>query len=206
MNTIRNPRINERWLNKGEFFTEITPKTAIMLHHTASGPTVDGDINWWNTDPRKIATAFIIDKSGNIFRTFNENLWAVHTSGGAAMDRRTIGIELTCWGQLTQKNGQFFNYLNRRVLLKPEEVVKLDWRGHSFWEDYSDAQIESLKWLLQELGKNHNIKIKQFVDERWFDVKKHSELTSGIISHSNVTIQKTDVFPSPKLIDMLNSL
>lgn len=53
-----------------QYLKERTVKRQIVLHHTASGPGVDGDINWWMRTPERVATHFIIDREGQVHQLF----------------------------------------------------------------------------------------------------------------------------------------
>lgn len=56
---------------ESQFIKEETVKTQIVLHHTASGPGVDGDLAWWRKTPERVATHFIIDRAGQIYQLFD---------------------------------------------------------------------------------------------------------------------------------------
>ena len=61
-----------------QYVNERTTKRQIVLHHTASGPGVDGDINWWMKTPERVATHFIIDWVKNTSLnciSFNHNIF-----------------------------------------------------------------------------------------------------------------------------------
>lgn len=45
-----------------QYVAEKTAKRQIVLHHTVSGPGVDGDIAWWMKTPERVATHFLIDR------------------------------------------------------------------------------------------------------------------------------------------------
>lgn len=64
------------------------------------------------------------------------------------LDKSSIGIEVCNWGMLKEKDGKFYNYVNR--IVDSSEVTELDnpFKGHKFWHKYTDKQIDSLKILL----------------------------------------------------------
>ena len=61
-----------------QYIKEETAKTQIVLHHTASGPGIDGDVAWWRKTPERVATHYIIDRRGQIFQLFDLKYWGYH--------------------------------------------------------------------------------------------------------------------------------
>jgi hypothetical protein len=87
------------------------------LHHTVSS-TMQSAWNWWNETEDHIATAFIIDKNGIIYRCFDEKYWAYHTGTGAHYDKHSIGIELVNEGSLIKDpTGDLMVNIYTKVLL-----------------------------------------------------------------------------------------
>ena len=88
-----------------------------------------------------------------------------------SLDKISIGIEICNWGQLTlKKDGKFYNYVNREVT----DVIKLDkpFKGYSYWHNYTDSQITSLKALLLHLKGKYNIDLK-YNDDIWKNYVKN---------------------------------
>ena len=144
---------------KGQYFEEVVPKTQIYLHHTAGAPNADQVWQWWITDTTPIATCVVVDDSGEIVQGFSSKFWAYHlglkTKHFSVMgvpyknlDKTSIGIELTNWGQLTQKNGKFYNYVGGEVPASQVCELENPHRGYKYYHNYTDAQIESTKELL----------------------------------------------------------
>lgn len=88
-----------------QYICEKTTKTQIVLHHTASGTSVNGDISWWRSNPERVATAFIIDREGIAHQLFDDEYWAYHLGLKQKVftqarlpykniDKLSIGIEL----------------------------------------------------------------------------------------------------------------
>jgi N-acetyl-anhydromuramyl-L-alanine amidase AmpD len=95
--------------------TETKQKLQIVLHHTVSGGNEDvgGDVKWWRDKGERVATSFIISRTGNIFQLFNTDYWAYHlglkgeyiqslgtTKSNKFLNQRSIGIEIDSWGGL----------------------------------------------------------------------------------------------------------
>ena len=67
------------------------------------------------------------------------------------------------------------------------------WRNHSYWDRYSEPQIESLKELVSLLCESYNIP-KKFIGHNVFD--ENIDLFKGITFRSNYYQESTDVSPA----------
>lgn len=208
-------------LNKGQYIEEVTAKKQIYLHHTAGNESGKGVVNWWNTNADRIATSYVItgkaigETDGQIIKCFEDKFWAYHLGLKQEMfsannipyqslDKISIGIEICNWGQLTlKKDGKYYNYVNREVT----DVIKLDkpFKGYSYWHNYTDAQITSLKALLLHLKAKYNINVT-YNDDIWNISKRALLGVNGVFTHNSVRKDKVDVYPHPKLIEMLKSI
>ncbi len=173
-----------------------------------------------NPKPIKVGTSFVIGRKssttdetiwdGKILRAFEDKYWAYHlgiSKYSMSLNSSSIGIEICNYGPLTQKNGQFFNYVNKPI--KEKEVVELDipFRGYKFWERYTDAQLESTRKLIIYLSNKWGIEIQKGIYTRdWFDYNEGWFSNGGLRSHTQVRKDKFDIFPQPEMIQMLNSL
>lgn len=222
-------------LSDEEFFNERTTKTTIFLHHTAGSYRPDNVVAGWEKDydsnkdgskkidssgnpiALKVATSYIIGRSshsgnnswdGIVVNTFDDACWAYHLGiKDRNLNKCSIGIELCNWGGLIKKNDKYWTYVGTEVPEK--DVIKLDkpFRGYEYYERYTDTQIKSLKLLLNYLSKKHVIDLKSNYTDKWFDFDYDTwTIEGGLRSHSQVRIDKNDVFPQKELIDMLNSL
>ena len=119
---------------KTQYFAEEYPKDQIFLHHTAGGPNAHIVFQGWASNPDKIATCVSISADGEVVQGFSSKFWAYHlglktsvfTANGVpykSLDKTSIGIEICNWGQLTQKDGKFYNYVGREMT---DGIIKLD--------------------------------------------------------------------------------
>lgn len=172
-----------------------------------------------NSIPLKVGKAYVIGRKssttddtswdGKILRAFDDKYYAYHLGINSAnskdLNSRSIAIEICNYGPLTiGKDGRFYNYVNKPI--NEKEVVKLDkpFRGYEYFERYTDAQIENLRKLLIYLINKHSIKIEgKIYNEKWFE---YNTKLSGIKSHSNMRVDKYDIFPQKEMIQMLNSI
>lgn len=210
---------------ESQYVREEHPKTQIYIHHTAGNANPFNVFRDWESNSERIATCVVIGgkpgtsrefTDGQIVQGFSSRFWAFHLGLREAtfqrfnlpyrsLDKISIGIEICNWGQLTQRNGKFFNYVNREV---PEsDVIELDnpHRGFKFYHNYTDAQIESTRQLLLLWKERYNIHL-QYNEDIWDVTPRALRGESGVFTHNSVRFDKVDVYPHPKLIQMLKSL
>ena len=279
--------IKKIYLPDDEYFPEETKKKSIVLHHTAGSHRPDWVVSSWNRDKSKggkslrVATHFVVggkstrdgndEWDGKIVEVFDLNYWAHHlgtkNNNNSQLNKQSIGIEICNYGPLTKsEDGKFFTYVNS--LVPEEDVIDLgkNWRGYRYYHNYTDKQIESVKYIIEKvskkykidvckginelfepydesienmsvieqqfflnskgylgmdgkrltedgiLGRNTNYALRIYTDagrDKWkpFDYQPlANEGGEGIWSHTNFRKDKSDVYPHPKLIEMLKSL
>ena len=209
-------KIKQARLKESQFFAEESLKTQIYLHHTAGGGNAEAVSRYWNGNTERIATAFIIGADGLIVQCFSSKHWAWHLGVGQKefkaqgvtyknLNKTSVGIEVCNWGYLKEKGGKFYNYVNARV---PDSMVTtLDepYKGYKHWYKYTDAQIESTRQLLVYLCETYNIP-KEYRSEIFGLDKEAFKNTKGIYTHNSVRKDKSDIYPCPRMIEMLKNL
>ena len=106
--------LNRQWrLTDNQYFKEHTDKINICLHHTVGG-SARSTFNWWQSNPDRIATSYIIGRDGTIYEVFDPSYWAYHLglkmAKNVLYNERTIGIELASEGAL--RSGKELNDIN----------------------------------------------------------------------------------------------
>ena len=222
--------IIQKMLPIGEYCTESVTCKYIFLHHTSGWDSPYATVDDWAKDKRgRIGTHYVIggkinnkkQHDGVVLQCIPLGNWAYHLGSQSQhginlkMQMNSIGIELCNFGYLTKKNGKYYTYTNTEV--NKSDVIDLGYkfRGYEYWHSYSDSQIESLRLLLIYLIDQFNLPrtgILEWINsanpQSAFDFNKNSLSGNvyGILSHSNVRKDKTDVYPHPKLIEMLQSI
>ena len=218
--------IKQSPLADGQFIKEITAKKQIVIHHTAGNSSALNVVRDWNTDSRgKIATCVVISGKGakgsfdgEIVQCFSSRFWAYHLGikpevfrsrkiKWQSLDKIAIGIEICNWGWLEKDSeGKFRTYVGSVV---PEsDVIELEkpFKGYKYWHNYTDAQIESVKNLLLYWCDLYKIPKKVIVDDL-FDVSdKALKGEPGIFTHNSYRKDKSDIYPNPKMVEMLLNL
>jgi N-acetyl-anhydromuramyl-L-alanine amidase AmpD len=222
------PKVEDRIvaLEWDEYSHSLEEKNQIFLHHTSGSASGVNVVSGWEHDANKygkvyrVATSYIISreykrygqdlKDGEIIKTFNPKFAAWHLGGSAnsPIEKTSIGIEICSYGGLIVNRGGQFQAWTDSII--PEEEVyehPVQFRGYSYFQKYTDAQIESTYKILKELQKSFDIKIQDSFDTSWFEYNPEVRKNlPGIWTHTNVRTDKHDCFPQPELIQMLNSL
>jgi hypothetical protein len=170
---------------------------------------------------------------GVIVQCMPEGAYGWHLGvGRRKVHTHSVGVELNNFGYLTKGGyhttvegkktwirktpGKFYTYVG--TLANSEQVIELEqeFRGYKYWHNYSDAQIESLKQLILFIQERDNINpvkglvelIKEKGAFKAFDFMnlKHVTDTPGLWCHTNVQRGKFDLYPHPKLVEMLLNL
>jgi len=209
-------KIVQARLSDNQYFQEDSKKTQIYLHHTAGGGDAVAVSRFWNSNDTRIATAFVIGERGTIVQCFSSRHWAWHLGidaedfikNGAKyqnLNKLSVGIEVCNWGPLKLKDGKYYNYVKKAV--DPSMVTTLDkpYKGNIYWYKYTDAQIESTRQLLEYLCKTYNIP-KEYRSEIFAIDKEAFKGTPGIYTHNSVRKDKADIYPCPRMIEMLKNL
>jgi N-acetyl-anhydromuramyl-L-alanine amidase AmpD len=209
-------KIKQVRLKESQYFAEESGKTQIYLHHTAGNGNAEAVSRYWNGTSDRVATAFVVGQDGLIVQCFSSKHWAWHLGISKAefkgqgakyqnLDKASVGIEVCNWGYLKEKDGKFYNYVNARV---PESMVTtLDepFKGYKHWYKYTDAQIESTRQLLVYLCDTYNIS-REYRAQIFSLDKEAFKGTPGIYTHNSVRKDKSDIYPCPRMIQMLENL
>lgn len=222
------PKMDLYQLPKDEYFQTETKKEYIFLHHTAGWNNPYTTIkNWADDDRGKIATKYVIGginpktsdmlHDGVIVQSFPENGYAWHLGAvDQYMHQHSIGIEICNFGWLTKSGVNFYTYTN--TLVNKAMVCELgyEFRGYRYWHRYSDKQISAVKELLLYLSKIHKIDLSIGIIDRLNRMGPSEALDTyteaktgkvkGLLSHTSVRSDKTDIFPQVEMIQMLKSI
>src|SRR3954467_11467001 len=97
--------------NRSKYYQSVEhPKERIVLHFTAG--QIRSDLEALTRNDFHVSVAFVIGRNGAIYQLFPSKFWSGHigkgignTNTGNAQDKVTIGIELSNYGFLTEKDG-----------------------------------------------------------------------------------------------------
>lgn len=205
---------------ENQFVKRITNKTQATIHHTVSGRGVKGDIGWWLSQPARIATHFIIGWDGVIHQNYSTKYWGYHLGCGKAnLDACTIAIEIDSWGGLVmnektglyhparwdKKKGKFMPNLRVKALEEDRVFLVPDgYRGFTAFENYTTKAIESLRQILVYCNEKYGIPI-DYREDMWDWSADAMAGNPGVYSHTSYRKDKSDIYPHPKLVEMLKN-
>jgi len=217
-----------------QYYREETPKKQVVLHHTVSGAYAQGVVDWWNKDPQRVATSFIIQGNGKIYQLYSTKYWAHHlgikadflkkmgfTDSGtrnSTLNKNSVGIEICNWGPLLKGSDGKFHPVKWDTELKkyiPNAKITIDssrveayekpFRSFTHFEKYTEEQIISIERLLIYLCDKFDIS-KSYNTDMWEVSKNALSGKSGIWGHVSMRSDKSDPHPQPELIEMLQNL
>lgn len=198
------PVIKKLPLKPEQYYQVAYPKKHIFLHHSAGGSAASS-IAHWASNPDHIATAFVIDRDGTIYETFDPKYWAYHLGvrGNSIIERSSIGIEICSYGALDPATLETYT----GKVIPVEKTVKLDtpFRNYRVWEKYTAEQIASLSKLLPYLLDRFKIPMQPDRKEFW-EHRNPATLLPGVWSHSTVRLDKIDIFPQRELVELIMGL
>lgn len=217
-------------LDKSQYMNKDTEKKfQIFLHHTASSPNPQSVIDDWGRTPERIGTAFVIAgkkttetslwTDGEIYQCFGSQYWAWHLGltekhlqisnkhkSNEWLNKYSIGIELCNWGPLKQTSNGFQCWANK--IVPDDEVIELNtpFKGSKFYQKYTEYQLDSARELILFLANKYNIPINYKGIEMFSPMKECVEGIPNLYFHTSCRNDKYDLYPSPELIKMLQSL
>lgn len=179
MNVIYSP------LDEQDYFKiDTLSKKWICLHHTVSRDAFF-DLQWWGKTAEKVATSFLIQRSGEIIQCFDDKYWAWHLGlkdfnekDNINFNKQTVGIEIVNLGPVRESFPERFEY---------------NYRGFKHWQPYTDMQYLAVAEVLKHLWGKYDIP-KTICDSLEFDLTVF--VNYGVFSHRNVNRTKSDVSPA----------
>lgn len=207
-------------VNSGFYYAEKTKKNMIVIHSTIG--VVKGDIATLTNSANPVSVSYLIARSGIIYEIFDPQYWSYHlgkgTIGGNKVNSsRSIGIELSNMGPLTNVNGGLETVYSRKsyttngvtkttapdvycTVNDTSAFTKLDtpYRTYQYFAAYTDAQYSALHKLVRRLSTQFNIPLTFVNEKERFGPFSESiaPTFSGICSHVNYrTDGKWDVGP-----------
>lgn len=227
-NTDFDQVIHKYYLDQGQYVDVDSARNNqyFFLHHTAGGPNPYACIDNWNRDARgRIATEFVL--GGQDYRTGDDEYdgvmvqafpesgygWHLGRTGSGYMNKHSVGLEICSIGYLDDEHR---SYVNQKA--KSDQVINLTnfFRNKRFWHRYSDKQIEEVEKLIKYIGDRDQIDMRvglqQWIKEQGpikafgFQEDAYLGKVRGLLSHTNVRKDKMDVYPDPRLIDVIVNL
>jgi len=109
------------------------------------------------------------------------------------------------WGPITKKGTKYYNYVGGEIPADQVTELSTAYKGYKLWHKYTDEQIQSVKDLLILWNEKYGIDLT-YNEDIWVVTKRALKNESGVFTHNSVRADKADVYPCPRLIEMLKSL
>ena len=171
-----------RWKNK---------KQIILTHTSRDGAEYVTSLKTRHNGKYMKVPHYLIRKDGRVFQLLDPEMYSDYLKD-YKNQKQTIVITLENLGWL-KKNPLNASYINWIGNIYSEGVYERKWRGHFFWDPYTDSQMDSLQQLCVDLCERfeipktcigHNVKVDGI------------ERFEGIVTRSNYTTDSTDLSPA----------
>jgi len=216
--------INKYYLPRGEYKDGPTKKDYLFIHHTAGWHNPYNQVDQWGRDNRgAIGTEFVVggqsiigndsQNDGVVVQAIPDGGygWHLGKNGSQYMHTHSVAIEVCNFGWL--KNGK--TYADTQAADSQITVLPQPFRGFDMWHAYSDAQLNSLFDLIIYIAQRDNIDVRDGLVKEIlqkgpgafeFNPDAYYGNVKGMWNHTNTRKDKTDMYPDPRLMDMLVSL
>lgn len=179
------------------FYKADTKKKSICLHFTVG--YVLSDIAALTKADSHVSVSYVVDRSGNIYELFPDNFWSYHLGNGAiggntAMSKQSIGIEISNYGPLSEKDGEMIDIYGNRYCTTWETnyYERKDYRGKTAFATMSSVQVNAVAALIEYLCEKHSIPMTFTMSDEVFQSANEALSFEGVFMHSNVRKDKFD--------------
>ena len=210
-------------IDDDQYFKTQNKKKQIVLHHTASGKGVEGDIRYWNNTKSKISTCVLINWDGKIYQVFSSKFWGWHLGVRTAaikaatganitstqLNQRSIGVEIDNWGGLKQgQDGLWyawpaeFGTKEGKKVAVPESAIQFypnGFKGYEAFEKYTMPQLVTTMELMEYWHYVYGIPV-DYNPNVWDIMTEALSGEAGTFTHNSYRKDKSDVHPQPELI------
>lgn len=183
--------------NQNYFYKNDTRKKSICLHFTVGN--ILSDIAALTKADSHISVSYVVDRSGNIYELFPDNFWSYHLGNGAIggntnMSKQSIGIEVSNYGPLSEKDGNMVDAYGNTYCTTWETnyYERRDYRGKTAFATMPNGQICAVAALIEYLCDKHSIPMTFSCTDEVFRTADEALSFEGIFMHSNVRKDKFD--------------
>lgn len=171
-----------RWKNK---------KQILLTHTSREGGEYVTSLKTRHNGKYMKVPHYLIRKDGRVFQLIDPETYSDYLKE-YNNQKQTIVITMENLGWL-KKNPLNASYINWIGNIYSEGVYERKWRGHFFWDPYTESQMESLQQLCLDLCDRfeipktcigHNVKVDNV------------EFYEGIVTRSNFSSNVTDLSPA----------
>ena len=188
----------------GYFHDSPHPKERVLLHFTAG--QIRSDMQALTRQDFHVSVPFVIGRNGTIYQLYSSKFWSGNIGKGRGNtaneeDKKTIGIEISNYGFLTEREGNLETIYSRlrddQGRTGPVDIycslserqayqkVITPFREQSYYATFTPEQYESLIILLRYLTATYNIPRQFLPGDKRFIATDDVLNFKGIVSHVN---------------------
>lgn len=138
-----------------------------------------GKTKTWNT--------YTISRDGTIFQHYNPKYYT-DFMGNKVIDKKSISIVLENMNNLYYYDGSYVNALNEEC--DEKNVVEKKWKDFTYWESYTEQQMNSLVYLCRVLVNEFNMVNDSYGHSSY---EENTKLFKGIVCRSNYSFDYYDL-------------
>ena len=180
-------------VRSGQFIDQTQAKSLIVVHHTADGSPQSVVCTGGTQDPKRIATAIVIDRDGTVYETFDPTSGLTTPAPAAASTAAPSASSSPTGASSRRRADKYYNWRGGEI--DADDVVEAPWRGKRYWQRYPEAQLEALNRLVPALCDRFGIDRDCAPEDRERTDLQRWKGFLGVISHYHIRADKTDVEP-----------
>jgi hypothetical protein len=193
-------------LKPSQWFPHMTEKKYVVWHGTAgrtSHTPVEGapgkattSIDGWNSAAARVGAPWLVDRDGTIYKTFEDAAWIYHlglkgTQG--RYDKSSVAIEFANELALDLDGDRLHAFgMNTPNTVYTGPFLTYDWRGHNYFAQLDEAQVDAGIELTLDICRRHDIDPVFYYPSTTYDFPRCFQVAT-IICHSNCRTDKTDL-------------
>jgi N-acetyl-anhydromuramyl-L-alanine amidase AmpD len=181
-------------LSEKNFYTTKFEKRQIILGNSFSEKNnhIKGWVKRMSGEYKKTAT-FTIDRRGNVYQHFDPNNYSDFVNE-KSVDKKSISIILENQGWLQKDliNDKYIDWVGN-IYNRKAKVIEKRWRGYTYWDSYTDKQLNTCVELINYLCDEYNIPKNCVGHNTYIEGIEYFE---GIVYRSNYLKENTDLSPA----------
>lgn len=192
-------------LREGQYFPGHTRKRYIVWHGTAgrtAATPANGrpgkattSIDGWNRDPAHVGAAWLVDRDGTVYRTFDDRGWIYHLGikgSNGLYDRASVAVEFANELALERDGDRLHAFgLTTPNTAYTGRAFTGNWRGGEHWAELDETQVDAGIELTLDICRRHRIEPVFYHPSTTYDHPRCFQIAT-IICHSNCRADKTD--------------
>jgi hypothetical protein len=194
-------------LKRGQWYEVATTKRFVVWHGTEGrtrNTPVSGrpghattSIDSWNLDALRVGAPYLVDRDGKIYKTFEDLGWIYHLGLNGTKgryDQASVAIEFANEGPLTLDGDRLHAFgMNTPDTVYTGLHFTSDWRGHRFFAEMDEAQVDAGIELTLDICRRHDIDPVFYYPSTTYDFPRCFQVAT-IVCHSNCRTDKADLF------------